>query len=333
MARDAAPTPMMAQYLELKRQAGGDLLFYRMGDFFELFFDDARTAAAVLDIALTARGEHQGEAIPMCGVPAHSMDAYLARLIKAGHRVAIADQTEDARAGAGTRRSKALVGRAIVRFVTAGTLTEDMLLDSRRANILAAVGEAGRRAGSGGGGHLDRAAGGDRAGGPCHRGRAGADRRKRSDRAAEPCRAHPRRPKNPDSGLRKPGLRQRPSRGGHLPPVRSRDTGQLRRVQPRRAVRAGGLIAYLDHVGQGRMPFLAAPMRAGSSDHLAIDPATRESLEIVQTMSGQRAGSLLATIDRTVTGAGARMLARRSLGAAHGPEPDRGPPSACRVAA
>ncbi len=134
-----------------------------MGDFFELFFEDAKKAAAVLDIALASRGDHLGEPIPMCGVPAHSMDAYLARLIKAGLRVAIADQIEtpeQARARAG---SKALVGRAIVRFVTAGTLTEDTLLDSRRANILAAIGEARRRARGGCSGHLDGAAGSGRA--------------------------------------------------------------------------------------------------------------------------------------------------------------------------
>src|SRR4051812_2944525 len=141
-----APTPMMAQYLALKAEAEDCLLFYRMGDFFELFFEDAKVASAVLDIALTARGEHDGERIPMCGVPAHAMDAYLARLIKAGHRVAIANQTEtpeEARKRAG---SKALVQRAIIRVVTAGTLTEESLLDSRSANWCAAIGEAGGEA-------------------------------------------------------------------------------------------------------------------------------------------------------------------------------------------
>ena len=130
---------MMVQYLALKAQAGGNLLFYRMGDFFELFFEDARIAASVLDIALTSRGEHQGAPIPMCGVPVHAAENYLARLIRAGCRVAIAEQTEtpdEARKRAG---SKALVARDIVRFVTAGTLTEDALLEPRRANVLAAV--------------------------------------------------------------------------------------------------------------------------------------------------------------------------------------------------
>ena len=136
------PTPMMAQYLALKAEAQDCLLFYRMGDFFELFFDDAKAAAATLDIALTSRGEHGGAPIPMCGVPVHSAENYLARLIKAGHRVAIAEQTETP-AEAKARGSKALVARAIVRYVTAGTLTEETLLDSRRDNMLVALAQTG----------------------------------------------------------------------------------------------------------------------------------------------------------------------------------------------
>src|SRR5687768_6661567 len=135
---DSTPTPMMAQYLALKAEAEDSLLFYRMGDFFELFFDDARVAAASLDIALTTRGEHDGAPIPMCGVPIHAAEAYLARLIKAGHRVAIAEQTESP-AEAKKRGSKSVVNRAIVRVVTAGTLTEEALLDSRTANWLVAI--------------------------------------------------------------------------------------------------------------------------------------------------------------------------------------------------
>ncbi len=139
------PTPMMQQYLALKREAGDALLFYRMGDFFELFFEDARVAAGVLDIALTTRGEHGGEPVPMCGVPVHAAEGYLARLIKGGCRVAIAEQTEtpeEAKERArrdGTPVSKTLVARDIVRFVTAGTLTEEALLEPRRANLLVAV--------------------------------------------------------------------------------------------------------------------------------------------------------------------------------------------------
>src|SRR3954471_1854690 len=143
MKTDAQATPMMAQYLALKAEAEGSLLFYRMGDFFELFFEDARVAAQCLDIALTARGEHEGAPIPMCGVPIHAAEAYLARLIRAGHRVAIAEQTESPAEAKKARGSKALVDRAIIRLVTPGTLTEEALLESAAANWLAAVGRAG----------------------------------------------------------------------------------------------------------------------------------------------------------------------------------------------
>ncbi|MBO9574574.1 MAG: DNA mismatch repair protein MutS [Sphingobium sp.] len=303
-APQPAATPMMAQYLELKAQAGGDLLFYRMGDFFELFFNDARIAASVLDIALTSRGEHQGEAIPMCGVPVHSADGYLARLIKAGHRVAIAEQTETPEQARARMGSKALVNRAIIRFVTAGTLTEDALLDSRRANVLAAVGEAGGAlaiaAADISTGRLEVVAL-EGNGIEAELARIGASeviaRPALADRIAN---VLPFENRGFDSGRAEADICK-------LFGVATLDSfGAFSRAE---LSALGGLIGYLDHVGQGRMPFLAAPVRAGSSDHLAIDPATRESLEIVQTMSGQRAGSLLATIDRTVTGAGARMLA------------------------
>ena len=145
MARsDASPqTPMMAQYHALKAEAADALLFYRMGDFFELFFDDAKAAAATLDIALTKRGSDGGDPIPMCGVPVHSAESYLARLIWAGHRVAIAEQIESPAEARKARGSKALVARAIVRLVTPGTLTEEALLAPAAANWLAAVGRAG----------------------------------------------------------------------------------------------------------------------------------------------------------------------------------------------
>src|SRR3954447_18838147 len=143
MARADAPTPMMAQYRRLKDEAGDALLFYRMGDFFELFFDDAKAASATLDIALTKRGADLGEPIPMCGVPVHAAESYLARLIKGGHRVAIADQIESPAEARKARGSKALVDRAIIRLVTPGTLTEETLLESASANWLAAIGRAG----------------------------------------------------------------------------------------------------------------------------------------------------------------------------------------------
>src|SRR5580698_328780 len=138
----SAASPVMAQYHEIKRAHPGCLLFFRMGDFYELFFEDAVAAAPALDIALTKRGRHDGADIPMCGVPVHTAEAYLARLIRAGFKVAICEQTEDP-AEARRRGNKGPVKRAVVRLVTAGTLTEDGLLDARRHNYLAGIAEAG----------------------------------------------------------------------------------------------------------------------------------------------------------------------------------------------
>jgi DNA mismatch repair protein MutS len=299
----AAMTPMMAQYFALKAQAPDCLLFYRMGDFFELFFDDARAAAATLDIALTTRGEHGGQPVPMCGVPVHSAEGYLARLIRAGHRVAIAEQTETP-AEARARGSKALVARGIVRTVTAGTLTEDALLDARRANVLAAVGEAG-------GGLAIAAA-------DISTGRIEVTAIDRAGLAAEIARLNPAEliaaaPEVPgldqaiafeaaafDSGRAEARLR------AHYGVATLDGFGAFTRAE---LSALGGLLAYLDHVGRGTMPFLAPPVRSARGDHMQIDAATRESLEIAQTMAGARAGSLLDAVDRTVTGAGARLLA------------------------
>ena len=137
---NAAVTPMMAQFLEIKQAHKDALLFYRMGDFYELFFEDAVSAAEALDIALTKRGKHLGEDIPMCGVPVHSADGYLLTLIRKGFRVAVCEQLEDP-SEAKKRGSKAVVKRGVVRLVTPGTLTEESLLDARRNNFLAALAE------------------------------------------------------------------------------------------------------------------------------------------------------------------------------------------------
>src|ERR1700733_8818578 len=141
-APDADVTPMMAQFLAIKSAHADYLLFYRMGGFYELFFDDAAKAAEALDIALTKRGKHQGDDIPMCGVPVHAADAYLEKLIRKGFRVAVCEQIEDP-AEAKKRGSKSVVKRDVTRLVTPGTLTEDSLLDARASNILAALGVVG----------------------------------------------------------------------------------------------------------------------------------------------------------------------------------------------
>ena len=307
MHAPAAPpgaTPMMVQYLALKAQAPDCLLFYRMGDFFELFFDDARAAAQVLDIALTSRGEHLGVPIPMCGVPVHAAEGYLARLIKAGCRVAIAEQTESpeqARARAG---SKALVARDIVRFVTAGTLTEEALLEPRRANILAAVCELRGTCGiaacdiSTGRMELEECA-------PEQLGaalaRLGASELVASDTmTGAPLEAIPRQARDFSS---EDGER----RLNALHDVATLD-GFGSFTRPMLAA-AGGLIAYLDHVGRGTLPLLLPPIARAGAANLAMDEATRASLEILTSSQTGRRGSLIEAVDRCVTGAGARQLA------------------------
>ncbi|MCC6925497.1 MAG: DNA mismatch repair protein MutS [Novosphingobium sp.] len=295
---------MMAQYLALKAEAGDCLLFYRMGDFFELFFDDAKLAAQVLDIALTSRGEHQGVPIPMCGVPAHSAEGYLARLIKAGCRVAIADQTETPEEAKKRGGSKALVARDIVRFVTAGTLTEEALLEPRRANVLAAVCEVRGTFGiaacdiSTGRMELEECAP-DRLGAALAR--LGASElvapEGLADAPAEAI-ARPARDFSSDHGeARLKALHEVATLDGF---------GSFTRAM---LAAAGGLVAYLDHVGRGSLPLLLPPVARAGEAHLAMDEATRASLEILASSQGGRRGSLIEAVDRCVTGAGARQLA------------------------
>ncbi len=297
----SAPTPMMVQYLALKAKAGDCLLFYRMGDFFELFFDDAKRASQTLDIALTSRGEHGGAPIPMCGVPVHAAEGYLARLIKAGHRVAIAEQTESPEAAKARGGSKTLVARDIVRFVTAGTLTEDSLLDSWASNILVALAEAGGAIG---------VAAADISTGyfevttinpdalEAELARLSASEVVVADGMAHaPYGAIPRPREDFDSMAGQVALT------AHFA---ADDFGHLSRAE---LAAAGGMLAYLNHAGQGKMPFLKRPQQRAVHAHLLIDQATRDSLEITAASKGGRAGSLLAEIDRTITGAGARQLA------------------------
>ncbi len=299
-----AASPMMVQYLALKEQAGDCLLFYRMGDFFELFFDDARLAAQVLDIALTSRGEHMGLPIPMCGVPVHSAEGYLARLIKAGCRVAIAEQIETPEEAKKRGGSKALVARDIVRFVTAGTLTEEALLEPRRANVLAAVCEVRGQCGiaacdiSTGRMELEECAP-DRLGAALAR--LGASELVAPEQwELAPAAAMPR-------PAREFGSDQGEARLKAVHGVATLDGfGMFSRAM---LAAAGGLIAYLDHVGRGKLPLLLPPVARSGDAHLAMDEATRASLEILVTSQGSRKGSLVDAVDRCVTGAGARLLA------------------------
>ncbi|MAY20428.1 MAG: DNA mismatch repair protein MutS [Erythrobacteraceae bacterium] len=301
---------MMEQYLALKREAGGSLLFYRMGDFFELFFDDAKTASNILDIALTSRGEHDGEPVAMCGVPVHAAEGYLARLIKAGQRVAIAEQVEtpdEAKARAkreGKPSSKVLVARDIVRFVTAGTLTEEALLEPRRANLLVALAEVRGTVGlascdiSTGVMVLEECA-------PALMGaqlaRLGATEvvvPEDWEDAPEEASLHPRSAFSSDTGA---------ERLQKLHGVSTLDGfGDFSRAM---LAAAGGLIAYLEHVGRGSLPLLLPPIVRAEAAGMVMDEATRGSLEILESSTGSRAGSLVAALDRCSTGAGSRLLA------------------------
>jgi DNA mismatch repair protein MutS len=308
-------TPMMAQYLELKAAHKDYLLFYRMGDFYELFFDDAAKAALALDIALTRRGKHLGADIPMCGVPVHAAEAYLEKLIRKGFRVAVCEQMEDPEL-ARKRGAKSPVKRDVIRLVTPGTLTEDSLLDARAPSILAALGRSGGAVAL-----------------------ASADI-STGDFAVEPVtpqnlqqvlsRLDPREVLAPDALLADPAMGSVLKELGPRLTLRPQGTfdsqsaertlkalygvavldglGQFTRAE---LSAAGALVAYLELTQKGKFPALKSLKREGELSRMAIDAATRRNLELTETLSGERRGSLLSVIDCTVTAAGARALYQR----------------------
>ncbi len=309
-------TPMMAQYLEIKSQHSDALLFYRMGDFYELFFDDAVAAAAALDIALTKRGQHLGQDIPMCGVPAHSAESYLLTLIRKGFRVAICEQMEDP-AEAKKRGSKSVVRREVVRLVTPGTLTEDSLLEARRHNYLAAYAEI---RGEGALAWADISTG-DFQVMPCPPVRLGPELARLlprevlvndtmpADRVAaiEDIGAAVTRmaPTSFDS-------RNAQARMARLFRVDTLDGfGPFERVEHGAM---GALVDYLELTQKGSLPLLQPPRRQSTGALLQIDAATRRNLELTQALSGGRSNTLLSVLDRTLTAGGARLLERRLAG-------------------
>lgn len=308
-------SPMMAQYLEIKAAHQDYLLFYRMGDFYELFFEDAAKASEALDIALTKRGRHSGQDIPMCGVPVHAAEQYLERLIRKAFRVAVCEQTE-LPAEARKRGHKSVVRREVTRLVTPGTLTEDSLLEARAANMLAALGRAGA--------NLALAAA-DMSTGEFRVVQVDA-----GNMGAELARLDPRELLAPDALLADaeigpqlkalgaaltvlPGIKFDSSNGERalkaLYRVASLDAfGPFTRAE---LSAAGALTGYLELTQKGKLPALQ-PLTRGSPDgFMAIDAATRRNLELTQTLSGERKGSLLSVIDLTVTAGGARELASR----------------------
>ncbi len=305
----------MAQYFEAKSRQPDALVFFRMGDFYELFFEDAQKAAATLGITLTARGNHGGQPIPMCGVPVHAAEAYLAKLIRGGFKVAVCEQMEDP-AEARKRGSKSIVRRDVTRVVTPGTLTEDGLLDARGANRLAAI---AIRAGHAAVASVELSTGEVEVwavGRPALASALAAlgpseilvpDRLFTDEGLNDTLKAVGGVIQPMPSALAEPGAAE--ARLKRLYGVDTLDGfGDLTGAE----ISALGLIAaHLETTQAGRLPALSAPRRAGEADVMAIDPATRASLEIERSLSGSREGALLGAIDRTMTAPGARLLAAR----------------------
>ena len=310
-------TPMMRQFLDIKSNHQDFLLFYRMGDFYELFFDDAIIAAAALDITLTHRGKHLDENIPMCGVPFHAAESYLHRLIRQGHKVAICEQTEDP-AEAKKRGSKSVVRREVVRLVTAGTLTEEGLLEAGVNNYLAAFGQT-RQEESPALAWVDMSTGDVQifAGTfEAIQGRlAGLMPRElllpdslppeKQGLLAESC---------GDVAVTELTTSQSNSESGHAALVAAYQVTTLEGFGDwsRSMYAAGGsLINYLTLTQLGKLPNLKPPRLMLADDRMRIDAATCQNLEILQNKTGEKKGSLFAAIDKTVTGPGARMLSQR----------------------
>ncbi|MCT6824118.1 DNA mismatch repair protein MutS [Bartonella apis] len=318
---DERITPMMEQYIEIKAANSDYLLFYRMGDFYELFFDDAVEASKALGIALTKRGKHLGEDVPMCGVPVHAADDYLQKLIACGYRVAVCEQMEDP-AEARKRGAKSVVRRNVIRLVTPGTLTEDKLLDPARANYLMAL----SRTGSG----KDQEfaiAWIDISTGIFKVSRAHADRL-----LADIMRIDPQELIVADNVFHDETLKPLFNQLGRIvtPQAASlfdsnmaernicdyfklatlEGLGHYNRAELS-AISAA--IGYVEKTQINERPPLMRPLREDENASLFIDPATRNNLELTRTLSGQRDGSLMKAIDRTVTGGGARLLSERLM--------------------
>ncbi|WP_199536611.1 DNA mismatch repair protein MutS [Phaeobacter piscinae] len=305
---------MMAQYLDIKAQYPDALLFYRMGDFYEMFFDDAVNAAEALDIALTKRGKHDGNDIPMCGVPVHAAEGYLLTLIRKGFRVAVGEQLESP-AEAKKRGSKSVVKRDVVRLVTPGTITEDSLLEARRHNFLTAYCELRDQS---------ALAWADISTGAFHVMPVASVRV-----SPELARLAPSELIVPDG----PVLNQlRTIAEDHQIPVTPLakssfdSTASEKRICDlfkvstldsygsfsRAEISAmGAVIDYLDITQKGKLPLLQPPQQEAEDRVVQIDAATRRSLELTRSLTGGRSGSLLAVVDRTVTPAGGRLLEQR----------------------
>lgn len=320
-AKAPALTPMMAQYLETKKAYPDYLLFYRMGDFYEMFFDDAVAASKALDIALTKRGKLEGADVPMCGVPFHAYETYLSRLIKHGFKVAICEQMEDPKE-AKKRGAKSVVKRDVIRLVTAGTLTEENLLDSRRNNFLLSLAKTGVMLGVS---WLDLSTG------DFFLEEIGLKNKPEAVVVSSLLsRLSPVEILVSDRYLQSPKLfevfNEYRKKLSVLPEARfnfenaRRNLLNLFKVETLDAygnfsraeiTAAGVLMDYVETTQKGQMPRVEKPVKIYERQVMEIDGATRRSLELLESSSGDRGNSLLSVLDRTVTGAGARMLAGR----------------------
>jgi len=310
---DNSVTPMMRQYLAVKAQYPDYLLFYRMGDFYELFFDDALKAAAALDIALTRRGKHENADIPMCGVPHHSADSYLEKLIKSGFKVVIAEQMESPQL-AKKRGAKAVIRREVVRIITPGTLTEDTLLDGKKSNFLCAI--------------------------AAHDGKVSVawidistgdffcSDSSKQNLISDLARISPKEILIPAKLWNSPeysSLLQewKPAISDYADNIFEFSRAERRlktffnalslevfgKFSKHEICAAGALLEYIDLTQQGKMPRISAPRNQVRENFMAIDQSTRRNLEIFSNLNGDYKGSLLSVIDRCSTGFGARLLA------------------------
>ena len=319
--KSAVMTPMMGQYLQIKKEHQDYLLFYRMGDFYELFLDDAVIASKALDIALTKRGKLDSQDIPMCGVPFHAYESYLAKLIRQGYKVAICEQVEDPKE-AKKRGAKSVVKREVIRLVTAGTLTEEPLLDAKKNNFLLTLAKVNDTLGlswldiSTGDFYLQEVL------------------LKAKDEgvvlAGILSRLNPVETVISDAYLQNPQifnvLNDYRDQLSVLPQARFNSENAKKRLETvfkveaveafgnftRAEITAAGvLLDYVENTQKGKIPLISKPVKVTESQIMEIDGATRRSLELVEALTGDKNSCLLGVIDRTVTGAGGRLLASR----------------------
>jgi DNA mismatch repair protein MutS len=299
-------TPMMQQYLRIKSQHPDTLLFYRMGDFYEMFFDDARRAASLLDITLTARGQSAGQPIPMAGVPFHSVESYLARLVRKGESVAICEQLGD------PAKSKGPVQREVVRVITPGTVTDEALLDERRETLVTAVALDGERFGLA---WLDLAAG--RFTVLQSEGRVALAAELERLKPAELLVSENSHAQN--IGRNGTAIRTRPPWYFELASASRLLTDQLGTLDlkgfgadelPLGICAAGALLQYVRDTQKSAVPHIRGLNVEERTDALTIDAATRRNLELDASLTGNPDATLFALIDKCVTAMGSRQLRR-----------------------